>query len=142
MDATRQGGHQAEELTSLLTFVYQSCAQSRQHPRRGAASPARPETFFSSDPRREARVSRAVPTVIAQVLSQIRQVGRGSNMLCVGAFALTLVNFTALGGQQPEQQPAAPVSPPALLAAPAPPAVADVARPDPPKPAAEAPKET
>jgi soluble lytic murein transglycosylase-like protein len=74
-------------------------------------------------------VSRAAPTVIAQVLSHIRQVGRGSNTLCVGAFALTLVNFSALGGQPAGQQPA-PVNPPALLAAPAPPA------------AAEAPKET
>jgi len=98
-------------------------------------------------------VNRAVPTVIAPVLSYIRQLGRGSNTLCVGAFALTLVNFAALGGQQP----AAPVHPPALLAAApaphpaaplalastAPPAAsAEAARPDPPKPAAEAPKET
>lgn len=90
-------------------------------------------------------MNRAVPTVIAPVLSQIRQLGRGSNTLCVGAFALTLVNFAALGGQ-----PAAPVNPPALqAAAPAAPsptlaqpaaAPAEAARPDP-KPA-EAPKET
>jgi soluble lytic murein transglycosylase-like protein len=72
-------------------------------------------------------VNRAVPTVIAPVLSHIRQLGRGSNTLCVGAFALTLVNFAALGGQPPGQPPAAPVHPPALLAA---------------APAAEAPKET
>ena len=99
-------------------------------------------------------MNRAVPTVIAPVLSHIRQLGRGSNTLCVGAFALTLVNFAALGGQQP----AAPVHPPALLAAApaqsvktappaapmevAKPAPAETARPDPPKPAAEAPKET
>ena len=110
-------------------------------------------------------MNRAVPTVIAQVLSHILQLGRGSNTLCVGAFALTLVNFAALGGQ-PGQQPATPVHPPALqaaapaphpaaplaLASTAPPAApaeaakpappAETARPDPPKPAAEAPKET
>ncbi len=89
-------------------------------------------------------MNRAVPTVIAPILSHIRQVGRGSSTLCVGAFALTLVNFAALGGQPP----ASPVNPPALLAAApavktAPPAaLAEAARPDPPKPAAEAPKES
>ncbi len=89
-------------------------------------------------------MNRAVPTVIAPILSHIRQAGRGSSTLCVGAFALTLVNFAALGGQPP----ANPVNPPALLAAApavktAPPAaLAEAARPDPPKPAAEAPKES
>jgi len=91
-------------------------------------------------------VNRAVPTVIAPILSQIRQLGRGSNTLCVGAFALTLVNFTALGGQPTGQQPA-PVTPPALQAAAAPAeavrsAPSQIARPDPPQPAVEAPKET
>ena len=102
-------------------------------------------------------MNRAVPTVIAPVLSHLRQLGRGSNTFCVGAFALTLVNFAAIGGT-PGQQPAAPVNPPALLAAApaqlmkmappaapaevAKPAPAETARPDPPKPAAEAPKET
>lgn len=87
-------------------------------------------------------MNRAVPTVIVPVLSHIRQLGRGSNTLCVGAFALSLVNFAALGGQQ--QPPPAPVSPPALLAA----APAQTTRPAPletaeaVKPAAEAPKET
>jgi len=83
-------------------------------------------------------VNRVVPTVLAPVLSHLRQLGRGSNTLCVGAFALTLVNFATLGVQPADQQPA-PVTPPALqAAAPAPPAVPA----DPPKPAAEAPKET
>jgi soluble lytic murein transglycosylase-like protein len=75
-------------------------------------------------------LSRAVPTVITAILSHVRQAGRGSSTLCVGAFALTLVNFTAVGGQQ---QPAAPANPPALLAAPAPPVTM--------APPAEAPKE-
>ena len=83
-------------------------------------------------------MNRVVPTVLAPVLSHLRQLGRGSNTLCVGAFALTLVNFATLGGQPTEQQPA-PLTPPALqAAAPAPPAVPA----DPPKLAAEAPKET
>lgn len=90
-------------------------------------------------------MSRAVPTVIAPILSHVRQVGRGSSTLCVGAFALTLVNLAAMGGQPPVN----PAAPPALLAAaPAPPvkavppaAPAEAARPDPPKPAAEAPRE-
>jgi soluble lytic murein transglycosylase-like protein len=91
-------------------------------------------------------VNRAVPTVIVSVLSQIRQLGRGSNTLCVGAFALTLVNFTALGGQPSGQQPA-PANPPALQAAAAPAeavksAPSEIARPDPPQPAVEAPRET
>lgn len=106
-------------------------------------------------------MNRAVPTVIVSTLSQIRQLGRGSNTLCVGAFALSLVNLAAVGGQQPAT-PAAPVNPPALQAAapaprpatllaltapqpaaaePAKPAPAEAARPDPPKPA-EALKET
>ncbi|MFL6236061.1 MAG: lytic transglycosylase domain-containing protein [Thermoanaerobaculia bacterium] len=76
-------------------------------------------------------MNRAVPTVIAPILSRIRQLGRGSNTFCVGAFALSLVNLAA--GQQPMQQPAAPAAPPALLAAaPAPhpaPAPAPVAPP-------------
>lgn len=61
-------------------------------------------------------MNRAVPTVIVPVLSHIRQLGRGSNTLCVGVFALTLVNFSAVGGQQAGQQPADPVNPPALAA--------------------------
>lgn len=86
-------------------------------------------------------MNRAVPTVIAPVLSRLRRVGRGSNTLCVGAFALTLVNFAALGGQPAGQQPA-PVNPPSLQAAVAPaeavkPAPSEIAQPAP-----EAPKET
>ena len=84
-------------------------------------------------------MNRAVPTVIAPILSHVRQLGRGSNTFCVGAFALTLVNFAALGGQ-----PTAPVNPPALQAAapaaPSPTPAQPAAAPDP-KPA-EAPKET
>ncbi len=63
-------------------------------------------------------MNRAVPTVIVSILSQIRQVGRGSNTLCVGAFALSLVNLAAVGGQQTTAvQPPNPVNPPALQAA-------------------------
>jgi soluble lytic murein transglycosylase-like protein len=63
-------------------------------------------------------VNRAVPTVIAPFLSQIRQAGRGSNTLCVGAFALSLVNFAALGGQPTGQPtPSLQMAPPALQAA-------------------------
>ena len=65
---------------------------------------------------------RAFSTLVAPVLSQVRQLGRGSNTFCVGAFALSLVNLSTLG-----MQPAAPaqpaVRPPALqahAAAPAP----------------------
>ena len=58
---------------------------------------------------------RAFSTLLAPVLSQVRQLGRGSNTFCVGAFALSLVNLSTLG-----MQPAAPaqpaVQPPALLA--------------------------
>jgi soluble lytic murein transglycosylase-like protein len=54
-------------------------------------------------------------TLFAPILSQVRQLGRGSNTFCVGAFALSLVNLSTLG-----MQPAAPappsVQPPALLA--------------------------
>jgi soluble lytic murein transglycosylase-like protein len=87
-------------------------------------------------------VNRAVPTVIVSVLSQIRQLGRGSNTVCVGAFALTLVNFAALGGQPAGPQPAPPLqmAPPALQAAAAP---AEAAKPAPAEtapPVAEAPK--
>jgi soluble lytic murein transglycosylase-like protein len=92
-------------------------------------------------------VIRAVPTVIVSILSQVRQLGRGSNTLCVGAFALSLVNLAA-GGPQP-QQPPIPVIPPALQTpAPAPPPATPVqtvkqtvARPEAVKPAAEAPRE-
>ena len=90
---------------------------------------------------------RAVPTVIVSILSQVRQLGRGSNTLCVGAFALSLVNLAA-GGPQP-QQPPIPGIPPALQTpAPAPPPAAPaqtvkpaVAPPEAVKPAAEAPRE-
>ncbi|HTG31821.1 MAG TPA: lytic transglycosylase domain-containing protein [Thermoanaerobaculia bacterium] len=65
---------------------------------------------------------RAFSTLFAPVLSQVRQLGRGSNTFCVGTFALSLVNLSTLG-----MQPAAPalpaVRPPALqahAAAPAP----------------------
>ncbi len=64
----------------------------------------------------------AFSTLFAPILSQVRQLGRGSNTFCVGTFALSLVNLSTLG-----MQPAAPaqptVQPPALLvhaAAPAP----------------------
>ena len=94
---------------------------------------------------------RAVPTVVvAPILSHLRQLGRGSNTFCVGAFALTLVNFTAAGGpQQPSTLAMAAVQPPTLqvaaapLAHPATPPAAPTALPqtaaapvDPPKPAA------
>ena len=65
---------------------------------------------------------RAFSTLFAPILSQVRQLGRGSNTFCVGTFALSLVNLSTLG-----MQPAAPaqpaVQPPALqahAAAPAP----------------------
>lgn len=89
-------------------------------------------------------MNRAVPTVIVSVLSQIRQVGRGSNTLCVGAFALTLVNFAALGGQPAAQQPAPPlqINPPALQAAAAPAEAVRSAPSEIASPAPEAPKET
>ena len=64
----------------------------------------------------------AFSTLFAPILSQVRQLGRGSNTFCVGTFALSLVNLSTLG-----MQPAAPaqpaVQPPALqahAAAPAP----------------------
>ncbi|HET9212447.1 MAG TPA: lytic transglycosylase domain-containing protein [Thermoanaerobaculia bacterium] len=81
-------------------------------------------------------MNRAVPTVIVSILSQIRQLGRGSNTLCVGAFALSLVNLSAMGGQQTAAvQPPNLVNPPAIQAAvPAQPKTAP--------PAAEALKET
>ena len=101
----------------------------------------------------------ATTTAMAPILSHIRQLGRGSNTFCVGAFALSLVNLTSLGAQpQPAIQPplmqqqvaqvahAAPQAAPALpLAAKAPeapkPAVADSPKPaappgEPAKPAA------
>jgi soluble lytic murein transglycosylase-like protein len=58
---------------------------------------------------------RAFSTLFAPILSQVRQLGRGSNTFCVGTFALSLVNLSTLG-----MQPAAPaqptVQPPALMA--------------------------
>jgi soluble lytic murein transglycosylase-like protein len=58
---------------------------------------------------------RAFSTLFAPILSQVRQLGRGSNTFCVGTFALSLVNLSTLG-----MQPAAPaqpaVQPPALQA--------------------------
>jgi soluble lytic murein transglycosylase-like protein len=58
---------------------------------------------------------RAFSTLFAPILSQVRQLGRGSNTFCVGTFALSLVNLSTLG-----MQPAAPapttLQPPALLA--------------------------
>lgn len=78
---------------------------------------------------------RAVPTVMAPILSQVRQLGRGSNTFCVGAFALSLVNLTSLGVQPPAvQPPLAHVA--AAVQAPAAPQVAVASRPA----AAEAPK--
>jgi soluble lytic murein transglycosylase-like protein len=102
----------------------------------------------------------ATPTAVVSILSQVRQLGRGSNTFCVGAFALSLVNLTSLGAQpQPAVQPplmqvaqaaqvahpAAPQAAPALPPAKAPeapkPAVADSPKPaappgEPAKPAA------
>jgi soluble lytic murein transglycosylase-like protein len=65
------------------------------------------------------------PAFVAPILSHLRQLGRGSNTFCVGAFALTLVNFTALGGQQPATPAMPAMTPPALqaMAAPQPTAV-------------------
>jgi soluble lytic murein transglycosylase-like protein len=89
---------------------------------------------------------RAVPTVVAPILSQIRQLGRGSSTFCVSAFALSLINLTALGAQPPAVQPplaqvahaAAPVQAPQAAEAPKPmaPVPADSAKPAPPGEAA------
>lgn len=57
----------------------------------------------------------AVPTVIVPVLSYVRQLGRGSNTLCVGAFALGLVNLAG-PGLQPPAPPQPAIQPPALQA--------------------------
>ena len=86
---------------------------------------------------------RAVPAVIAPILSHLRQLGRGSNTFCVGAFALTFANLTAVGGLQPSIQTTLAAPPPALQAAaqpadpPKPAAPAETAKPapEPPKPA-------
>lgn len=97
---------------------------------------------------------RAVPTVVAPILSHIRQLGRGSSTFCVSALAFSLVNLTAVGGPPPAQpavqpplaqaQPAAPAPKPAVAEAPKP-APAETAKPAAPpgdtaRPAAEAPK--
>jgi soluble lytic murein transglycosylase-like protein len=90
---------------------------------------------------------RAVPTVFVPILSRLRRLGRGSNTFCVGAFALSLVNLTALGGPQPAQptvQPplmqvahaAAPVQAPQAAPAPRAPEVPRPAAAEAPKPAA------
>jgi soluble lytic murein transglycosylase-like protein len=58
---------------------------------------------------------RALSTLVTPVLSHVRQLGRGSNTFCVGAFALSLVNLAAIGG--PSGAPAQPAAqPPALQA--------------------------
>ncbi len=57
---------------------------------------------------------RALSTLVTPVLSHVRQLGRGSNTFCVGAFALSLVNLATLGQPGAPAQPA--VQPPALQA--------------------------
>jgi soluble lytic murein transglycosylase-like protein len=57
---------------------------------------------------------RALSTLVTPVLSHVRQLGRGSNTFCVGAFALSLVNLAAIGPSGAPAQPAA--QPPALQA--------------------------
>lgn len=97
---------------------------------------------------------RAISTLFAPILSQVRQLGRGSNTFCVGTFALSLVNLSALGVQpaapaQPAVQPPAlqahaaapaPPAPPAPVAAPAPAAAAPAPTVAPPPAPVEAPK--
>ncbi len=58
----------------------------------------------------------AIPTVVGSIRSHLRQIGKGSNTLCVGVFALGLVNLAAPGPQvsgvlQTSFQPPAAVSP-------------------------------
>lgn len=67
----------------------------------------------------------AIPTVVGSIRSHLRQIGKGSNTLCVGVFALGLVNLAAPGPQvsgvlQTSFQPPAAISPapPALKAVP------------------------
>jgi soluble lytic murein transglycosylase-like protein len=84
----------------------------------------------------------AIPTVVSSIRSHLRQIGKGSNTLCVGVFALSLVNLAAPGPQasgflQTSFQPPAALSP---AAAPTP-KVAPPAAPEAVKAvAAEAPK--
>ena len=86
----------------------------------------------------------AIPTVVSSIRSHLRQIGKGSNTLCVGVFALSLVNLAAPGPQasgflQTSFQPPAALSP-AAAQAPAP-RIAPPAAPEAVKTvAAEAPK--
>jgi soluble lytic murein transglycosylase-like protein len=87
---------------------------------------------------------RAVSAVLTPILSHLRQVGHGSRTFCVGAFALSLVNLSTLGGP-PATPPAQPAIAPPALQTPAPPAStppAPVAAPKPAEPPTQTPVST
>ena len=74
----------------------------------------------------------AIPTVVGSIRSHLRQIGKGSNTLCVGVFALSLVNLAAPGPQASGILQTS-FQPPTVTSAPASPALA---APEAPKPAA------